>query len=72
MTPREIESNLGRLARVIDRNRRELDAALAERDALYEEGVSLGIMQLDLADWAQSTPGAVAKVLEKRRNALTV
>lgn len=68
MTAHQIRLRLGTLARQIARNRRALDAAYAERDRLYEAGVDAGIMQLDLAEWADSTPGAVAKVLEKRRN----
>jgi CRP-like cAMP-binding protein len=64
---RRVESSLRRCARGIDKRKPELDALYSERDALYLEGVALGLTQVVLAEWAGSTPAAVAKALRKLR-----
>lgn len=64
---RRVQRTLERLAQEVAPA--VLEAKYAERDAAYLEGVELGITQVQLAEWAGSTPVAVAKVLRKQRDA---
>lgn len=64
---RRIQKRLERVARDVGELASRLEELYEERGQLYVEGVELGITQVQLAEWADSTPEAVAKVLRKLR-----
>lgn len=66
---RKIRTRLERCARDIESHTTPLETLYEERNELYEKGEELGVKQVTLAEWARSTPGAVAKALRKRKEA---
>lgn len=62
---RRVRTRLERCARDIESHTTPLESLYAERNRLYEDGEALRVTQVQLAAWARSTPGAVAKALRK-------